>query len=124
MYPRILYSILIIFIFCHCDKEANEPLYYQGKLLSIGICNNPIIEVLDPLLDKNLYEASWTNEITKQVYKNVVGSSNICTFPGNLKEGDTFYFTITEPTIPPLCAQCKAYSPSPTKKLYISVYQK
>lgn len=124
MTTRILYFIVLMLLFCHCKKEAKEPIYYQGKILSLGICNNPIVEVLDPLLDKNLYEATWTNELTKQEYKNVVGSSNKCTFPGMLKEGDIFYFTITEPKVPASCVQCLAYSPSPMRKLYISIYQK
>ena len=82
---------------------------------------NYVIEVLSDNVDGNLIEKSWTNEFTKISYVNVFGLGSICDFPEDIDEGDQFSFLILEKN-DEICANCKAYSPTPKKKLFIKVY--
>ena len=114
-------------VFCLNFCSENQILYYnsenlvRGKLVIKGICMNYVIEVLGNNIDKNLIEKSWTNEFTEISYENVFGLGSICDFPKDIDEGDEFSFSILEEK-DQICANCKAYSPTPKKKLFIEVY--
>ncbi len=82
---------------------------------------NYVIEVLSDNIDQSLIEKSWTNEFTDISYENVFGLGSICDFPENINEGDEFSFLILE-VKNQICVNCKAYSPTPKKKLFIKVY--
>lgn len=96
----------------------------KGKLVLKGICMNYVIEVVSGNIDSSLIESNWENPDTHDVYKNVFGLASICTFPPTLNEGDEFYFTIPQSPVDQLCIQCKAYSPIPTKTLFIELCAK
>jgi len=114
-------------VFCLNFCSENQILSYnlenlvRGKLVIKGICMNYVIEVLGNNIDENLIEKSWTNEFTKISYENVFGLGSICDFPDDIDEGDEFSFSILEEK-DQICANCKAYSPTPKKKLFIEVY--
>ena len=82
---------------------------------------NYVIQVLSDNVDGNLIEKSWTKEFTEISYQNVFGLGSICDFPEDIDEGDQFSFLILEDK-DQICANCKAYSPTPKKKLFIKVY--
>jgi len=100
---------------------AVDPICYKGKLIMRGLCGNAVVQVLDPNMPSTFYEASWKDPMTGTVYENVMGNLNYCSFPGDIKENTVIYFTVEYPNVNPLCAQCKAYSPSPEKRQYIRV---
>ena len=110
-------------VFCLNFCSENQILYYnlenlvRGKLVIKGICMNYVIEVLGNNIDENLIEKSWTNEFTKISYENVFGLGSICDFPDDIDEGDEFSFSILEEK-DQICANCKAYSPTPKKIIY------
>ncbi|MDN3642005.1 DUF6174 domain-containing protein [Lutimonas halocynthiae] len=98
-----------------------ESKSFTGKLVLKGICMNYVIEVLDGDMDQNLIENEWTNELTNVSYDNVFALGSYCSFPENIKEGDTFQFSIETNDINQTCAVCEAYSPTPNKSLKIKV---
>ena len=114
-------------IFCINFCSENQISSYnlenlvRGKLVIKGICMNYVIQVLSDNVDGNLIEKSWTNEFTEISYQNVFGLGSICDFPEDIDEGDQFSFLILEDK-DQICANCKAYSPTPKKKLFIKVY--
>jgi hypothetical protein len=82
---------------------------------------NYVIEVLDPI-NENWVEAEWVNPFSEESYTNAFRLGSVCTFDETLEEGDLFYFEAsTEPFEEEFCAVCEAYSPTPTKTLYIRV---
>jgi hypothetical protein len=85
---------------------------------------NYVIQITEGDVDKSLYESSWQNPLTNTTYKNVFGLESICTFPSTINEGDEFYFSIPKSPIVQTCAQCKAYSPIPSKKINIEICNK
>ena len=109
--------------FCSENQISSYNLenLLKGKLIIKGICMNYVIEVLSDNIDQNLIEKSWTNEFTEISYENVFGLGSICDFPENIDEGDEFNFLILKEK-DQICANCKAYSPTPKKKLFIKVY--
>ena len=121
----ILFSVLSVM---SCDKQQEiqqvvaDSTCYKGKLVLKGICNNAVVEVMDDRMNPTFYEKTWKDESTGIVYKNVMGNANYCTFPGDLKEGQEFYFRIDLPTsLPADCANCKALSPTPQTRQYIQI---
>ena len=121
----ILFSVLSVM---SCDKQQEiqqvvaDSTCYKGKLVLKGICNNAVVEVMDDRMNPAFYEKTWKDESTGIVYKNVMGNANYCTFPGDLKEGQEFYFRIDLPTsLPADCANCKALSPTPQTRQYIQI---
>jgi hypothetical protein len=111
-----------------CDKQQEiqqvvaDSTCYKGKLVLKGICNNAVVEVMDDRMNPAFYEKTWKDESTGIVYSNVMGNANYCTFPGDLKEGQEFYFRIDLPTsLPADCANCKALSPTPQTRQYIQI---
>jgi hypothetical protein len=105
-----------------CNK-SNDTIQncFKGKLVLKGICMNYVIQITEGDVDKSLYESSWQNPSTNTTYQNVFGLESICTFPSTIKEGDEFYFSIPKSPIVQTCAQCMAYSPTPSKKIYIEI---
>ena len=108
-----------------CNK-SNDTIQncFKGKLVLKGLCMNYVIQIIEGDVDKALYESSWQNPSTKTTYQNVFGLGSICTFPSTINEGDEFYFTIPKNPIPQTCAQCMAYSPTPSKKISIEICNK
>jgi hypothetical protein len=100
---------------CHPPTEC-----YKGRLEIAGICRNFTIKVLDGNVDPSRIEASWTDPNTKTTYQNVFALGNYCSFPDDIKQGDEFYFTITNQP-DSNCVTCMAYYPTPSKKLCIAV---
>ena len=101
-------------------REVFVISYRIGKKCDEWICNLQI-QITEGDVDKALYESSWQNPLTNTTYQNVFGLASTCTFPTTIKEGDEFYFSITKNPIVPACADCKAYSPTPSKKIYIEI---
>jgi hypothetical protein len=82
---------------------------------------NYVIQIIEGDVDKSLYESSWQNPLSNTTYQNVFGLESICTFPSTINEGDEFYFSIPKRSVVQACAQCKAYSPIPNKKISIEI---
>lgn len=117
--------IFFIIITIACNKSDNTSVKcFKGKLVLKGICMNYVIQITEGDIDKALYESSWQNPITNTTYQNVFGLASICTFPSTIKEGDEFYFSIPKRSIVQTCAQCLAYSPTPSKKINIEICYK
>ena len=114
--------LFYIIIFFSCDKDTEkameQEICYSGKLVKKGICMNYVIEVLDPIPDKNLIEISWRDEFSDKEYKNVFTLGSICDFPSHIIEGDIFNFSVLE-NYNQQCAVCLAYTPTPEKSLNI-----
>ncbi len=125
---RSLLFIVVLFILSSCDKQQDNAQNllnsncYKGKLVLVGLCGNAVVQVLDDRLDPAFYEKTWKDESTGIVYQNVMGNANYCSFPGDLKENQEFYFKIDTPTTKlPDCAICKAISPTPQTRQYIQI---
>jgi len=125
---RLMLILLSVLSVMSCDKQQEiqqvvaDSTCYKGKLVLKGICNNAVVEVMDDRMNPAFYEKTWKDESTGIVYKNVMGNANYCTFPGDLKEGQEFYFRIDLPTsLPADCANCKALSPTPQTRQYIQI---
>jgi hypothetical protein len=118
-----------LFVMLSCTKESDSSKFdsskcIKGKLVLKGICMNYVIEVVSGTIDPSLIESTWENPLTRDVYKNVFGLASTCTFPPNINEGDEFYFTIPQSPLDQSCAVCLAYSPIPTKTLFIELCAK
>lgn len=125
---RLMLILLSVLSVMSCDKQQEiqqvvaDSTCYKGKLVLKGICNNAVVEVMDDRMNPAFYEKTWKDESTGIVYRNVMGNANYCTFPGDLKEGQEFYFRIDLPTsLPADCANCKALSPTPQTRQYIQI---
>jgi hypothetical protein len=104
------------------QQVVTDSACYKGKLMLVGLCGNAVVQVLDDRMNPSFYEKTWKDESTGIVYQNVMGNANYCSFPGNLKEGQEFYFRIDPPTsLPPDCVNCKALSPTPQTRQYIQI---
>ena len=118
---KSFFLFLIIIFFC-CDKDTDKSvdleICYSGKLVKKGICMNYVIEVLDPIPNKNLIEISWRDEFSNKEYKNVFTLGSVCDFPSHIMEGDIFNFSVLE-NYNQQCAVCLAYTPTPEKLLNI-----
>ena len=119
----IKYLIICIFLLIiSCNKSNDTSVTcFKGKLVLKGICMNYVIQIIEGDVDKSLYESSWQNPLSNTTYQNVFGLESICTFPSTINEGDEFYFSIPKRPVVQACAQCKAYSPIPNKKISIEI---
>ena len=102
------------------NANATVPGCYKGRLEVKGGCMNYTISITSPNFDTSLAMASWTDENTGKIYKNVFALKSKCTFPDNINAGDEFYFTIDSTSVQN-CAVCLMYYPVPSKKLSIKV---
>lgn len=122
MYKIKSFFLFFIIIFFSCDKDTEKTvdleICYSGKLVKKGICMNYVIEVLDPIPDKNLIEISWRDEFSNKEYKNVFTLGSVCDFPSHIMEGDIFNFSVLE-NYNQQCAVCLAYTSTPEKLLNI-----
>ena len=125
---RLMVIVFSVFSLMSCDKQqdvqqvVSDSTCYKGKLVLVGICGNAVVQVLDDRMPASFYEANWKDESTGISYQKVMGNANYCTFPGDLKEGQEFYFRIDLPTSLPVdCANCKALSPTPQLRQYIQI---
>jgi hypothetical protein len=104
------------------DKKIDLPLNcFKGRMEIQDICGSYTIKVLEGNIDPSLIQASWQHPTTKVTYQNVFRIGNTCTFPTDIKEGETFYFTIRDNKEDAACVQCLAYAPAPDKVLSINV---
>ena len=117
----LLLLLFALFTFTNftCKKVVTANGCYKGRLEVKGICMNYTIKVLKGDIDPQLIEADWKDENTGKEHQNVFALGSACTFPESIKEGDEFYFTIDNALQD--CAVCKAYYPTPQKKLSISI---
>ena len=102
-------------------EELPKSTCLKGRLAVKGICMNYVIEVIEGSVDSSQVEMVWKNPMSGKVYQNAFALRSICSFPENLKEGDEFYFSISPLPEDKMCAQCKAYSPTPNKGLSIEI---
>ncbi len=124
MYNVILkLSVFVIVLSFFSCKKSEPPIVkcLKGKLVLQGICMNYVIEITEGSIDTTLYETKWTNPMNGVEFKNVFALGSICTFPPNIKEGDSFYFKVLKSRPDATCVNCKAYSPTPNKSLYIEI---
>ncbi len=121
---KVLLSFFSIFLMgCLKDNssiDACDSTTYTGKLVLQGICMNYVIEVVSGNLSESLYEKTWTNPMSGEIYNNVFRLGSVCSFPESIQEGDTFTFALNG-NIRGSCAVCEAYSPTPSKELSIRV---
>ena len=120
MIKYFIFFIILLNISCNKSNDTSVACF-KGKLVLKGICMNYVIQIIEGDVDKSLYESSWQNPLTNTTYQNVFGLASTCTFPATIKEGDEFYFSIPKNPIVPACADCKAYSPTPSKKISIEI---
>ena len=120
MIKYFIFFIILLNISCNKSNDTSVACF-KGKLVLKGICMNYVIQIIEGDVDKSLYESSWQNPLTNTTYQNVFGLASTCTFPTTIKEGDEFYFSIPKNPTVPACADCKAYSPTPSKKIYIEI---
>jgi hypothetical protein len=105
-----------------CEKnEQVSSSCLKGKLVLKGICMNYVIELVEGNIDPSRIEKLWINPWTKTEYKNVFALGSTCDFPATIGEGQEFYFSLNDRVDTTSCVQCKAYSPVPEKKLYITI---
>jgi hypothetical protein len=123
---RLLFlSSVVLVIFCACTTSAkvNGSTTYKGRLQVKALCMNYTLSVIEGAIDTSLVNASWTDETTGKSYQQAFGLAKPCNFPGNIKEGDEFYFVI-DTAKGKDCAVCMAYYPTPPRKLSIKVVEK
>ena len=120
MIKYFIFFIILLNISCNKSNDTSVACF-KGKLVLKGICMNYVIQIIEGDVDKALYESSWQNPLTNTTYQNVFGLASTCTFPTTIKEGDEFYFSIPKNPIVPTCADCMAYSPTPSKKINIEI---
>jgi len=105
------------------EPSCEEGPVHLGKLAVQGICMNYVItvegEVPENWYEKGFVAKSWVDPYEEIIYSNAFRLASICDFPDEIKEGDQFYFTLYEKE--QLCAQCLAYSPTPSETLSIKV---
>jgi len=123
MMKYLLAFFVLLNISCNKSNDTIQNCF-KGKLVLKGLCMNYVIQITEGDVDKALYESSWQNPSTKTTYQNVFGLGSICTFPSTINEGDEFYFSIPKSSIVQTCAQCMAYSPTPSKKIIIEICNK
>lgn len=120
-----LFTLVILLSSATCkERRANPANCYKGRLEIKGQCMNYTIKLLEGNMDTAYYQPRWTNEFTGLTYENVFRLSSLCSFPGNIEEGQEFYFII--PPAPPVekCNVCMAYFPTPNKSVFIKVVDK
>lgn len=127
MLKSVLLSFIAFAAVLSCKDEAlitddtGCTQTYQGRLALKGICMNYVIEVLDPI-NEEWVEAEWVNPFDETVYTNAFRLGSVCSFDDSIEEGDLFYFEASpEPFEEQECAVCLAYSPTPSKTLYVRV---
>ena len=105
------------------EPSCEEGPVYVGKLAVQGICMNYVItvegEVPEEWYEQGFVAETWVDPSEEITYSNAFQLRSICDFPNEIEEGDLFYFTISKDE--QLCAQCLAYSPTPTESLSIKV---
>lgn len=118
----ILFSFLLVSAKDGCKKTSTANCL-KGQLVIKGICMNYTVKLLEGKIDSPLIEAQWKDDNADRSYTNVFALGNKCNFPQNIKEGDSFYFTIDSSAVQN-CNVCMAYYPTPSKKLFIRVLEK
>lgn len=113
---------LILLSGMNCSNKKLASSCYKGRLEVKGMCSNYTIKLIEGNLAAERIEASWKDEVTGKTHTNVFALGSPCNFPDSIKEGDEFYFTLTEEN--QQCAVCMAYYPKPQKSLSIKVLDK
>jgi hypothetical protein len=120
----ILLSAITTLLLSNSDCSTRPKIdgQYKGKLEIASICMNYTIRVIEGNMDTSKIVTSWTDETTNKSYRNVFKLGSPCDFPGSIKHGDEFYFTIDAEKGKD-CMVCMAYYPTPPKALSIKVVQ-
>lgn len=115
-----LILITISFLNISCShKMQRVNTCFQGKLVKRGICGQRVIQVLDQQVSGLELARNWTDSLAHRQYENVFTVANPCNFPADIKEGDTFSFTVVTAEDSP-CVQCYAFTPVPAQQHRIS----
>jgi len=119
---NLIYTLLAVLALASCSKKdpIDFPELFLGKLVKKGICLSYVIEVNDPSFPQELIELNWVDEFSEENYSNVFTVKNVCSFPTNISEEDSFEFFIENEKDRP-CAVCLAYTPVPNKFNNITV---
>ncbi|CAM4203363.1 hypothetical protein EWU23_04560 [Cytophagaceae bacterium 50C-KIRBA] len=114
--------LLSVWLCSACKREElPHSSCLKGRLAVKGICMNYVIEVIEGQVDSSQVEKLWKNPMTGKTYTQAFALRSICSFPENMKEGDEFHFNIAALPEDKMCAQCKAYSPVPSRGLSIKL---
>lgn len=114
MKQTILTLASIAFITAQCGVNKKQPSKdcIQGKVIRIS-CASYVIQALDR---DTVGQDGWKNMTdTTTTYDNVFDVANKCKLPGDIKAGDTIYFTL-HPTQPSDCVSCMMFDAPPTVK--------
>ena len=76
-------------------------------------------EVPEEWYEQGFIAKTWFDPLEEITYNNAFRLGSICDFPNEIEEGDQFYFKLSKEE--QLCAQCLAYSPTPSESLSIKV---
>lgn len=110
--------IAMNFMFFSCEKQSDGPRI-KGKLVYTS-CATAVVQILDANY-YNLGQATWQQSSNKPVYTNVFSIMNQCTFNASgIKEGDEFYFNLTNSTENG-CGICALWDNPPGVKQKIEV---
>ncbi|GAB3008751.1 hypothetical protein GCM10027051_06550 [Niabella terrae] len=120
-----LICIAAILLLAACTPIAQKTTgkRYKGKFEVAGLCSNYTFSNTDGTIDESLVVPLWTNPQTGKIYSSAFTVKNPCDLPKDLKEGDEFYFEITNGP-EKNCAVCLALYPTPEKKLNIKVLER
>lgn len=116
----LLLCFVVLTAFQCCKEPAPTSACLKGRLEVKGLCMNYTIKVLEGAIDPGLVEAEWTDPVTNKTHQKVFGLASVCDFPSDIAEGQEFYFSLNPDPVTS-CAVCKAYYPTPSKKLHITV---
>ena len=114
MKQTILTLAGIAMITAQCGVNQKQPSKdcVQGKVIRIS-CASYVVQALDR---DTVGQDSWKNGTdTTTIYDNVFDVANKCKLPGDIKAGDTIYFTL-HPTQPSDCVSCMMFDAPPTVK--------
>lgn len=117
----LLFSVLATgLVMCAPRPQTDEKTCFTGKLVKKGICGQRVVELIGVPKGGLSIAQTWTDSLGKKSYQNVFAVGNTCSFPGEIKEGEEFSFTMT--TRPDTsCIQCMAYTAVPEQKNSILV---
>lgn len=107
-----LAGIALISFQCGVNKNQPSKDCVQGKVLRIS-CASYVVQALNR---DTLGEDGWkTPGDTTTLYDNVFDVANKCKLPGDIKAGDTIYFTV-HPVQPSDCVSCMMFDAPPVVK--------
>ncbi|MEN9549438.1 MAG: hypothetical protein RIR12_2029 [Bacteroidota bacterium] len=103
----------------HCASNKKDKVY-KGRLAIAGLCMNYTIQLVEGEMNPALIDTAWTDESSGKKYNRVFALKNPCQFPSSIQEGQVFSFVLDTTAQPP-CARCRAFYPTPTKSVAITI---